>query len=222
MISNPVITGIYILLSPFLFNLIESFKFYQISFFTTLILSIFFLSKRDRYFKIFYFLTSLSFIFFSYLSLSEYFFLSILLMFFLWFYFYFIKNPKILFLTHILSGFLLFFTISALKGINLLNFLISLHFSLPFALSFIKETLYFNDEPEFPYGHFIPFLFGITGVIFIILRIYGYLLFLPLFILLSISIYSTLSQPPYRKPYPLVYQIIIYLTMFLNYFSSNL
>ncbi|MEJ5166074.1 MAG: hypothetical protein WHV67_03485 [Thermoanaerobaculia bacterium] len=103
-----------------------------------------------------------------------------------------------------------------------MNFLISLHFSLPFSLGFIEQTLYFKKEPSIPYGHLIPVLFGITGIIFIILRIYSFLIFIPLFVLLSISIYSTLYQPPYKKPYPLIYQICFFACMLFNYLGLNL
>jgi len=133
-----------------------------------------------------------------------------------------IKNPKLLFIFNIFYGFFLFFSISSIKGINILNFLISLHFSMLFALSFIKNTLYLNEEPSFPYGHFIPAIFGITGVIFIILRIYSILLFIPLFVLLSISIYATLYQPPYNKKYIFIYHICIFASILLNYFGIKL
>lgn len=212
----------YIIISFFLFNLWENFKLENLPFFTILILLIFFFQKKDLNFKIFTIFLSLAFIFISSISLHHYFYLSVLLLIILWFNYYLIKNPKMLFIFNLLYGFLLFFSISSFKEINLPNFLIALHFALPFSLSFIKNTLYLNQVPNFPYAHIIPMLFGITGVIFIILRIYSYLLFIPLFILLSISIFATFYQPPYKKPYPLIYQSCIIISGILNYFGLKL
>lgn len=222
MLFNSLLISLYIFFALFLFNSFESFKVIQIPFFSTLAVLLFFLPKKEKYFKILSLFISFLFVFFSFYLLSTYFFLSVFLILFLWFNFYLNKNPKLLFLIHLFLGFFLLFSISSLKEPNLMNFLISLHFSLPFSLSFIRDTLYFEKEPDFPYGHFIPALFGFTGIIFVILRVYSFLIFIPLFVLLSISIYSTLYQPPYKKPYPLIYQICIFSCMLFNYLGLNL
>lgn len=216
-----ILKFLYIIFSFFIFNLFENFKFSFIPFITSLIILILFLEIKDNFFKFSSLILSLLLLFFSYFAFFKYIYIPVFLIIFIWLN-NFIKNPKVLFIIHLILGFFLFFSISALKEINLMNFLISLHFSLPFSLSFIKETLYLKEEPKFPYGHLLPVLFGFTGVIFIILRIYSILLFIPFFILLSISIYSTLYQPPYDKPYPLIYQICIFSSMILNYFGTKL
>lgn len=222
MLYNLFIIATYILLSFFLFNIWENIKLSHIPFFSILILLIFFLLTKIKYYKIFSLLLSFLFLFFSFLIFSNNFYIPLILLILLWMNYYFFKNPKILFMFNILYGFFLFLSIFSLKELSLLSFLTALHFSLVFALSLIDNTLYFNQNPNFPYAHLIPVLFGLTGIIFIILRIYSYLLFIPFFILLSISIYATLYQPPYKKPYPLLYQLCIFFSMVLNYLGLNL
>ena len=222
MLYNLFIIATYIKLSFFLFNIWENIKLSHIPFFSILILLIFFLLTKIKYYKIFSLLLSFLFLFFSFLIFSNNFYIPLILLILLCMNYYFFKNPKILFMFNILYGFFLFLSIFSLKELSLLSFLTALHFSLVFALSLIDNTLYFNQNPNFPYAHFIPVLFGLTGIIFIILRIYSYLLFIPFFILLSISIYATLYQPPYKKPYPLLYQLCIFFSMVLNYLGLNL
>lgn len=222
MLYNLFIIATYIFLSFFLFNIWENVKIFHIPFFSILILLIFFLSAKIKYFKIFSILLSFLFLFFSFLIFSNNFYIPFILLILLWLNYYFFKNPKILFILNILYGFFLFLSIFLLKELSLPAILISLHYALVFSLSLINNTLYFNQNPNFPYAHFIPVLFGVTGIVFIILRIYSYILFIPFFILLSVSIYATLYQPPYKKPYPLLYQLCIFFSMALNYFGINL
>ncbi len=222
MLLNFLFSLLYIFFSFFLFNFFENFKTSFIPFFSLLIILILFTTKKEKQYKIFSIILSLIYIYSAFSIFSKYFIIPFALLIILWVKSYLIKNPKILFIFHIIYGFLLLFSISSLKEIDLQNFLISLHFSLPFSLSLIKNTLYFKENPSFPYGHFIPVLFGITGIVFIILRIYSFLILIPIFVLLSISIYATLYQPPYKTPYPLIYQICIFASMLLNYLGIKL
>lgn len=221
MIYEFLMIFIYIFLSFFLFDLFRNFQISHLPFFSILILLFLFIYKKETLFKILSIVLSLTFIFISYLLLSFKFFIPLILIFIIWLQSNVFKNNKVLFILNLFCGFFLFLSISSFEGLNLINFLISLHFALPFSQSLIKNTLYFK-EPEFPYGHFISVLFGVSGIGFVIFRIYSFLLFIPLFILLSISIYATLYQPPYKKSYPAIYQLCIFSSMILNYFGLKL
>ncbi len=211
----------YLIISILIFNIFKDLFLNLLPFYTNLIILIFFSSLEGKKFNYFSLILSLTFFLLSIKFFSLNFYIPLFLIIFLWLEKFFEKNPKILFIMNLFFGFFLFFTIGSIKGISFPNFLISLHFSLPYSLIFINSSL-LKEENKFPFGHFLPLLFSLAGFGFTIFRIYSLISFLVFFIIASVSLYSTLYQPPYKKPYPYLYHFLFFLISLINYVSLNL
>ncbi len=221
MVSKFLFKIFYLIISILLFNLFENLSLNLLPLFTNLIILFFLTSFEEK--KFMFFSLILSFIFFL-LSLKIFtlnFYIPLSLIIFLWLEKFSEKNPKLLFIMNLSFGFFLFFTIGSIKEISLPNFLISLHFSLPYSLIFINFSL-LKGENKFPFGHFLPLLFSLAGFSFTIFRIYFIISFIIFFIIASVSLYSTLHQPPYKKPYPYLYHFLFFLIALINYMGLNL
>lgn len=214
--------SLYLLSSLFLFEVKFNFKSLHLPFFSTILLLNLFLEMKDKIFNIFSFFLSLSLIYFSLAIYKKNFFIPFIFIFLLWANYKLLKEEKLLFILHLFLGFFLFLTISSIGGFFYSNFLISLHFSLPFSLILINKSLYKEKETEFPFGHLISVLFGLMGIGFVILKIYSIYFFIPLFVLLSVSIYAFFYQPPFLIFYYKFYQICFFASILANYIGLKL